>query len=729
MAAPGTFTHAGRPVPWRPGDSIAVAALRAGAEPSLGGCLCLAGDCGNCLIAVDGVGFRRACLEPARDAIRVEPQPADAAPPIPPPAPAPARHAEHRFRDVVVVGAGPAGRAAAAAAAGEGLDVELVAAPDEAVGVYAGPTVVVRRPQATARITADRVVVATGAAELQPVCPGDDLAGVLTARAALALRAADALPVDGLLVVGDDPEGAAAQLGAAHALGRLVRLEGTDGRVRAAVVATASGEERHPCAGAVLALGLAPRDGLLRQGAGLPVEGACDVLVDRPLPPAPTGGRLCRCMGVDTADVLEVIGRGFDTVELAKRAALVGTGTCQGAACLPHLRALLAERTGAVAAPFTARPLARTLTLGEAAAGVFHPAMRRTALHDEHLALGARMERLGAWWRPWRYGDGDGEYEAVRGAVSIGDVGTLGRLLVAGPDAERLLDHVYPVPIGTLGVDRLRYALLLNEAGYVIDDGVVCRDGAHRFLATFTSGGGLAAEAWLRDWADDLDCDVRILDQTDALGAVNVTGPGSAALLRGLGLDAPPAFMHQTHGRVAGVACRVIRLSFTGEASYELHHDAADSVDLWRALLAAGAVPHGIDALMTLRLEKGHILVGQDTDFDSTPRRLGMTWAQRLDAGDFVGRDALVHADAIPLDRRLVGLRFPGRAPLEGGVLEDPAGRHVGHLTSSRWSPALGCGVALGFVEAGVDAVACEGLSATCEAPPFYDPDGGRMRG
>lgn len=729
MAAPGTFTHAGREIAWRAGDSVAVAALRAGVEPSLGGCLCMAGDCGNCLVAVDGVGFRRACLEPARDGILVEPQPADAAPPMPPPAPAPARHAEHRFRDVVVIGAGPAGRAAADAARAEGLDVELVAAPDEAVGVYAGPTVVVRRPDATARLTADRVVVATGAAELQPVCPGDDLAGLVTARAALALRDAGALPADGVVVVGDDPERAAAQLGALHVPGRLVGLEGADGRVRAVLVEADGDPARHPCTVAVAALGLVPRDGLLRQGAGLPVEGAGDVVVERPLPPAPVAGRLCRCMGVDTADALDVIGRGFDTVELAKRAALVGTGTCQGAACLPHLRALLAERTGAVTAPFTARPLARTLTLGEAAAGVFHPAMRRTALHDEHLALGARMERLGVWWRPWRYGDGDGEYAAVRGGASVGDVGTLGRLLVAGPDAERLLEHVYPVPIGTLGVDRLRYVLLLNEAGYVIDDGVVCRDGERRFLATFTSGGGLAAEAWLRDWADELGCDVRILDQTDALGAVNVTGPGSEALLRGLGLDAPPAFMHQARGRVAGIPCRVIRLSFTGEASYELHHDAADSVALWRALLGAGAVPHGIDALLTLRLEKGHVIVGQDTDFDSTPRRLGMAWAQRLDKGDFVGRDALVHADALPLDRRLVGLRFAGRAPLEGAVLEDAAGRHVGHLTSSRWSPALGCGVALGFVEAGVDDVVCEGLAAACEAPPFYDPDGGRMRG
>jgi len=729
MAAPGSFTHAGRTVPWRDGDSIAMAALRAGFEPSLGGCLCLAGDCGNCLVAVDGVGFRRACLEPARDGIQVEPQPADAAPPMPPPAPAEPRAAEHRFCDVVVIGAGPAGGAAADAARAEGLDVEHVTAPDEAVGVYAGPTVVVRRPDATARLTADRVVVATGSAELQPVCPGDDLGGLVTARAALALQAADALPAEGIIVVGDDPEGAAAALGAAHAPGRLVRLEGADGKVAAVVTRTEDGETRHPCAVAVLALGMTPRDGLLRQGAGLPVSGAGDVLVEHPLPPAPVAGRLCRCMGVDTADALDVIGRGFDTVELAKRAALVGTGTCQGAACLPHLRALLAERTGTVTPPFTARPLARTLTLGEAAAGVFHPAMRRTALHDEHLARGARMERLGVWWRPWAYGDGAGEYEAVRQAVSIGDVGTLGRVLVAGPDAERLLEHVYPVPIGTLGVDRLRYVLLLNEAGYVVDDGVVCRDGERRFLATFTSGGGLAAEAWLRDWADELDCDVLILDQTDALGAINVTGPASEALLRGLGLDAPPAFMHQTRGRVAGIPCRVIRLSFTGEVSYELHHDAANSVDLWRALLEAGAVPHGIDALLTLRLEKGHVIVGQDTDFDSTPRRLGMEWAQRLDKGDFVGRDALLHADALPLDRRLVGLRFDGHAPLEGAVLADEAGRHVGHLTSSRWSPVLGCGVALGFVEAGVERVACEGVAAACAAPPFYDPDGGRMRG
>ena len=717
-------------MPWHAGDTIALAVLRAGSEPSHGGCLCLAGDCANCLVAVDGVGFRRACLEPARDGIRVEPQPADAAPQMPPPAPVPDPAAEHRFCDVVVIGSGPAGAAATAAARADGLDVEHIGPPDEAIGVYDGPTVVVRRAATVARITATRVVVATGAAEVQPVVPGNDLAGIVTARAALALRSADALPPErDIVVVGPDPEDAAAELGAVHAPGRLLRLEGENGRVAAVVTETDDGEVRRDCTLAVMALGLSARDALLRQGAGLPVDGVGDVVAEHPLPPAPRNGRICRCMGVDTADAVDVIARGFDRVELAKRAALVGTGTCQGAACLPHLRALVADCTGATEPPFTARPLARTLTLGEAAAGEFHPAMRRTALHDEHLAAGARMERLGVWWRPWTYGDGAGEYDAVRGAVSIGDVGTLGRVLIAGPDAERLLEHVYPVPIGTLAIDRLRYVLLLNEAGYVIDDGVVCRDGERRFFATFTSGGGLAAEAWLRDWADELDCDVRIVDRTDALGAINVTGPASEALLRGLGLEHPPAFMHQTHARIAGIPCRVIRLSFTGEASFELHHDAADSVALWRALAAAGAVPHGIDALLTLRLEKGHVIVGQDTDFDSTPRRLGMEWAQRLDKGDFVGRDALIHADALPLDRRLVGLRFEGRAPLEGDVVHDGTGRQVGHLTSSRWSPVLDCGVALAFVEAGVDRVVCEDLPAVCVAPPFYDPDGGRMRG
>ena len=149
--------------------------------------------------------------------------------------------------------------------------------------------------------------------------------------------------------------------------------------------------------------------------------------------------------------------------------------------------------------------MTRQITMEEAAGGVFFPPVRRTALDGEHRALGARMERFGGWWRPWTYGDTAGEYAAVREAVSIGDVSTLGKVLVSGPDAVRFLERIYPCRVGDLAPGRIRYALLLDERGYVFDDGVIVRESERRFTLTFTTGGAAGAEAWLRDWAEGFD--------------------------------------------------------------------------------------------------------------------------------------------------------------------------------------------------------------------------------
>ena len=351
--------------------------------------------------------------------------------------------------------------------------------------------------------------------------------------------------------------------------------------------------------------------------------------------------------------------------------------------------------------PFTARPAARQLTLGEAAAGYELDPTRRTALHDEHLRLGARMDRFGGWWRPWTYGDVATEYAAVRTAVSVGDVSTLGKLVVSGPDVVEALERLYPCHVHDIRPGRSRYALVLNERGHLIDDGMICRDGDTRFTLTFTSGGASAAEMWVRDWIETWRLRVHVLDRTMSLGAINVTGPRAADLLARLGLPDPPRFLRHDHRKVAGVDCHVMRLSFTGEASFELHHPLDRSVALWRALLEAGADlgvrPHGLQALFGLRLEKGHIIVGQDTELDSSPRRVGMDWAVKMDKPDFLGRRALERTAPLPDDRRLHGFTMPGPAPLEGSVIRD-GGAVVGQVTSSFDSPVLGHAVLLGWL-------------------------------
>ena len=731
------------------GDTVLEALLRAGLHPTGGGCLCAAGDCPHCLATVDGVGYVRTCQVRATEGLEVVREHRGGGYPrldldtpalTPESVGGPVRYLRC---DVVVIGEGSSGLAAAEAARGAGSSVLSfdAARGDEVVGIYPGPLVIVRGEAETIHVEPrQEIVVATGAAELQPVAPGSELDGIVTARAAERFAAAG-VDLGRVAAVGVSPSG----IEAVRVTGELVRIEG-ERRVEAVVVATAGGEEeRVACDTLSVGLGLQPRDVLARMARGLGGEVAVRVVGDAArssdVPPCPASGIVCPCSQVSVADLDEVWGRGFREMELVKRATLAGTGTCQGSACIPYLRSFIADRGTQLQPPFTARPVARQRTLGELAAGAYFHATPRTALHDEHLAAGAVMERSGGWFRPWSYGDVEAEYRAVRESVSIGDVSTLGKILVSGPDALELLERLYPTRVSTLRPGRCRYALLLDERGTVLDDGMICREecapGESRYRLSFTSGGSTLAELWLRDWAESWQLDVRILNQTTSLGAINVTGPRAAELLHRAGARWLPGFGAHGRAQVAGVACHILRLSFTGELSYELHHPAADSVDLWRRLLAAGdelgCRPHGLDALLRLRLEKGHILVGQDTDYDSTPRRIGHEWAVDGGKEDFVGKPALARTDPIPLDRRLVGLEMDGPAPIEGAVVWND-GDYAGYLTSSADSPVLGRAVMLGWVATIDDqgrlpeTVTVDGRAARVTSPPFYDPGGERAR-
>src|SRR5688572_24958719 len=721
-------------------DSLLTHVLREGRHPTGGGCLCLAGDCPHCLATVDGVAYVRTCQIPFEPSAHVEWHPPRGQyPPLESRGARAPMTARTIHCDVVVIGQGPAGRAAADEASEAGAHVETIDSGDgqDAIGIYPGPLVVSRTATGMLHLYPRReIIVATGAAEIQPAVPGNHLQGLATARAASHLAAAG-IALGRVVAVGTPPDGVACE----KAPGTLVRFEPAPEatRVGAVVVRNEQGvERRYECDTVSLGLGFTPRDALLRMARGMNVRGVGDVLRAPDLPPCPTSGIVCPCAGVTVDDLASVHSRGFHELELVKRATLAGTGPCQGSACVPHIRAFLSARGGVLQPPFTARPVTRQLTIGEVAAGAHHASTPRTALDAEHRSMGAIMERLGGWWRPWHYGDTAAEYGAVRHHVSICDVSTLGKIEVSGPGAVALLEHLYPVRIATLAPGRCRYVFMLDERGYVIDDGMVCRESDTRFTLTFTSGGATFAEVWVRDWAESLGLDVRIMNRTFSLGAINVTGPLAATLLSRAGLTVPPPFLHHARADVADVPCRILRLSFTGEVSFELHHAAADSVRLWRQLLDLGADlgvrPHGLEALLRLRLEKGHLLVGQDTDFDSSLRRLGCEWAVHLSKPAFVGRQAIVRTNRLPLDRQLCGLEIDdmdGAAPDEGAPIWSGADL-AGVVTSSAWSPTLGKSIMLGWVrlkdDALPDALTINGRAARRVPTPFYDPEGRRAR-
>ncbi len=717
------FILDGQPTDFEQTETVLAASLRAGKWRS--GTLCLAGDCANCLAVVDGVGYIRTCLIAARAGMQVDIFSANEYPPLPSGPVGPDPVSRHEHVDVVVVGAGPDGLQAASESAGSVLIIDD-SDGNEALAIYEGPHLVARIDGEIVEVHAGEVILATGRAEIHPVCRGNELAGILTKNAFAQLQEHDL----GIVVKVGVQDGS---------VGTLVRLEGS-GRVEAAVARDTEGNEvAHPADTVVVSEGTTPRDMLVRMASGLSGVRAVGTVTEPADPISePKEGVVCPCSAVRASDLHAVWERGFGELDLIKRATLAGTGTCQGSVCVPHIRAFISARTGeAPPPPFTARPFARQLTMGEAAAGVSLPPFRRTGLDEAHRALGGRMDRFGGWWRPWNYGDSLSEYWAVRQAVSLGDVGTLGKFEVSGPEVTEFLERIYPCRVTDLAVGRSRYALVFDERGTVIDDGMINRISETRFTLSFTSGGAGFMDMWLRDWAETWNHRVHILDRTTSLGAINVTGPLAQELLLRAGLEAAPGFLRHTTVVIAGVPCQVYRLSFTGEASFELHHSFDRSDQLWQSLMALGQDlgirPHGLDALFTLRLEKGHIIIGMDTEADSHIYRLGMEWAAKMDKRDFIGRPALTRLERIPIDRKLVGLTTAGDAPMEGAVLWS-GDEFAGYVTSSRFSPTLGYSVMLGWVKledgrVPDEPVLGDGRVARLTPTPFLDPDGQRARG
>jgi sarcosine oxidase subunit alpha len=393
----------------------------------------------------------------------------------------------------------------------------------------------------------------------------------------------------------------------------------------------------------------------------------------------------------------------------------------------------------------TSRPPAVPVELGVLAADRKHQPVRRTPLHHWHEAAGAVWLDAGLWKRPESYGDPAAEVRAVRNGVGLIDVGTLGKLELIGPDAAELLERIYLNRWHDLKPGRVRYGAMCTEEGVLFDDGVGARLGQDHFYLTATTGNADVVFGWLELWRVTWGLDVQVSNRTSALAAVNVAGPRAREVLAPLtALDVSAAafpYMAFREAVVADVPCRLLRLGFVGELSYEIHCPAPYAWHLWEALCEAGRPfglrPFGVEAQRVLRLEKGHVIVGQDTDALSTPLDAGLEWMLRFDKPQFHGREPLLRLRAMPPRTRLVGFTLTdgGRLPEEGcQVVED--GAPAGRVTSVRYSPTLGRGIGLAWVPVGRAPVGsqffirCGGMDLAAEtaALPFYDPEGRRLR-
>jgi sarcosine oxidase, subunit alpha len=417
---------------------------------------------------------------------------------------------------------------------------------------------------------------------------------------------------------------------------------------------------------------------------------------------------------VSAHDIRDAAHEGYSSIELAKRYTTATMGPTQGLYSVINTSAVLAEATGRsiedTGTP-TSRPPYSPVSIGALAGRRFHPE-RETAMHPWHVQAGATFMHAGEWLRPQHYGDPLSEARNVRETVGVIDVSTLGKFELSGTDVARLLNLLYVNSWSKLGVGSVRYGVMCTEDGIVLDDGVTGRLTPTRYLLSATSSGAGRVANWLRAWQSALgeNLDVAVTDVTDAFASLNVAGPRSRDVLRPL-IEAASVeadglgYMKAARATVAGVPnCFLWRIGFTGELSYELHVPAGYGLHVWEAVLERGREfgirPFGVDAQRTLRIEKGHAVVGQDTDALTGPDAIGLGSLVKSEKLDMAGRPELVHRQAShePPPYRLVGLQTTSsEVPPESTQLI-AAGRPVGRITSSCWSPTLNRPVCLALV-------------------------------
>jgi sarcosine oxidase subunit alpha len=477
--------------------------------------------------------------------------------------------------------------------------------------------------------------------------------------------------------------------------------------------------------------------------------------VDSVPPSAQDDGFVCLCEDVKSKEVRQSIQEGFDSVELLKRYSTISMGPCQGKMCSMTAMRLCARDSGlrlTEVGATTSRPPVRPVAF-ETLAGRESQPVRETPLHGWHISHGARMMTAGMWMRPEHYSDPKGEVRAVRETVGLIDVSTLGKINLHGPDVPALLERVYTNRWRGLAVGRVRYSMMVNEEGVIMDDGVTARLERDFYYMTTTSSGAQRVVAWLEWWLQSgWDLDVHVVDAVELRAAMNLTGPYArhvlSAVCEDVNLDAAAfPYMHVRRGLVAGAPAILMRIGFTGELGYEIHVPSGYGLHVWQSLMDAGRAygiqPFGVEAQRVLRLEKGHLIVGQDSDSLTDPYEAGAGWVVKLVKQDFLGKPSLQRLQARGRERRLVGFEMrSGVLPQEADQIvragEGPIGYQIiGRITSVRRSPTLDKVIGLAWMPVeGSDpgttfTVRSHGklLQGRVVETPFYDPSGEKLRG
>jgi len=471
---------------------------------------------------------------------------------------------------------------------------------------------------------------------------------------------------------------------------------------------------------------------------------------------------------VTAKDIRLAVREGMHSIEHIKRYTTTGMATDQGKTSNMNGLAIASAELDKPIPDIgltTFRPPFTPVTFGTLAGharGQLLDPVRQTPIHPWAAANGAVFEDVGQWKRAWYFPkDGEDMHAAVnrecraaRTSAGLFDATTLGKIEVVGPDAATFMEKLYTNPWQKLGIGRCRYGLMLNEAGFVMDDGVIGRLAADRFHVTTTTGGAPRVLAHMEDYlqTEFPELKVWLTSTTEQWAVIAIQGPKAREILAPLveGIDiSNEALPHMSlrEGTILGVPTRLFRVSFTGELGFEVNVPADYGRAVWEAIHAAGAphglTPYGTETMHVLRAEKGYIIIGQETDGTVTPSDLALDWAIGKTKADFVGKRSLRRPDLLKPDRKhLVGLLTADpKVVLEEGAqitLEaspktgTPA---LGHVTSSYWSETLGRSIAMALVASGKERLGTTlhvpmpqgGIAVTVTEPIFFDKEGGRI--
>jgi sarcosine oxidase subunit alpha len=475
---------------------------------------------------------------------------------------------------------------------------------------------------------------------------------------------------------------------------------------------------------------------------------------------------------VSVADIALAAREGYTSVEHLKRYTTLGMGPDQGKIGNVTGLALLAQATGrdiaaagttTFRAPYTPVPMGAFPGLEQ---GAHVEPTRYSSMHDWHAAHGASFVNAGLWKRPHSYprpgesADDAANREArnVRAAAGIVDVSTLGKIELGGRDAATFLDRVYANRLDNVAVGRCRYGIMLRDDGIVLDDGTVSRLGERHYLITTTTANAVTVMQRLErllqvDWPE---LEVWLTSVTEQWAAAAVSGPRARDLLaQVLDIDIRnEAFPFLAVGDCllrtgdGWIPARLLRVSYSGELAYEVHVAADRGQAMWDALLAAGqsvgVMPYGTEAMSTLRIEKGHVVIGAEIDGRTSADDLGM--GKLVSAAKSCVGKALAERPALrdPERWQLVGLTSPADARIPRGakLVADPNATAPvamqGHVTSWCWSANLERWIALALLSRGrarqgetlwaVSPLANATVRVTVGPPCFIDPEGARLR-